>query len=52
VTNDYDLVSYPRFVTLMQSMGIPLYAFLHMSMGRCTVIAFMVSTPLAACHMS
>ena len=45
-----NLVSYPRFVTLMQSMGIPLYVFLRVSMGRCTGISFVDSTPLAVCH--
>jgi hypothetical protein len=44
------LVSYPRFVTLMQSMGLPLYVFLRLSMGRCTGISFVDSTPLAVCH--
>ena len=44
------LVSYPRFVTLMQSMGLPLYVFLRISMGRCTGISFVDSTPLAVCH--
>jgi transposase len=44
------LVSYSRFVTLMQQMGIPLYVFLRLSMGRCTGISFVDSTPLAVCH--
>jgi len=44
------LVSYPRFVTLMQSMGLPLYVFLRISMGQCTGISFVDSTPLAVCH--
>jgi transposase len=44
------LVSYSRFVTLMQQMGIPLYVFLRVSMGRCTGISFVDSTPLAVCH--
>ncbi|WP_430010451.1 IS982 family transposase, partial [Methylophaga lonarensis] len=44
------LVSYPRFVALMQSMGLPLYVFLRISMGRCTGISFIDSTPLAVCH--
>jgi hypothetical protein len=44
------LVSYSRFVTLMQPMGIPLYVFLRLSMGRCTGISFVDSTPLAVCH--
>ncbi len=44
------LVSYPRFVVLMQSVGIPLYVFLRLSMGRCTGISFVDSTPLAVCH--
>ena len=45
-----NLVSYSRFVTLMQQMGIPLYVFLRLSMGRCTGISFVDSTPLAVCH--
>lgn len=45
-----NLVSYPRFVTLMQSMGLPLYVFLRVSMGHCTGISFVDSTPLAVCH--
>ncbi|MEO1149150.1 MAG: IS982 family transposase [Cyanobacteria bacterium J06638_22] len=45
-----NLVSYPRFVTLMQSMGLPLYIFLRVSMGRCTGISFVDSTSLAVCH--
>lgn len=44
------LVSYARFVTLMQSMGLPLYMFLRISMGCCTGISFVDSTPLAVCH--
>lgn len=44
------LVSYSRFVTLMQQLGIPLYVFLRLSMGRCTGISFVDSTPLAVCH--
>jgi hypothetical protein len=44
------LVSYPRFVTLMQSMGVSLYVFLRISMGCCTGICFIDSTPLAVCH--
>lgn len=44
------LVSYPRFVTLMQGMGMPLYVFLSVSMGRCTGISFIDSTSLAVCH--
>ena len=34
----------------MQSMGLPLYVFLRVSMGRCTGIAFVDSTSLAVCH--
>ena len=44
------LVSYARFVTLMQSMGLPLYVFLRISMGCCTGISFVDSTALAVCH--
>jgi transposase len=44
------LVSYTRFVTLMQQMGIPLYVFLRLSMGPCTGLSFVDSTPLAVCH--
>ena len=44
------LVSYSRFVTLMPQMGMPLYVFLCLSIGRCTGISFVDSTPLAVCH--
>ena len=44
-----NLVSYLHFITLMQSMYIPLYLFLRTSVGRCTGIAFVSSTPLSVC---
>ena len=43
-------MSYARFVALMESMGVPLYVFLRVSMGPCTGISFVDSTPLAVCH--
>ena len=46
-----DLVSYSRFVRLMQRVGIPLYAYLRVcGLGRCTGISFVDSTPLKVCH--
>ncbi len=44
------LVSYSRFVELMPTVLIPLVAYLHTHMGRCTGISFIDSTPLAVCH--
>jgi len=42
------LVSYSRFVELMPSVLLPLVAYLHTQMGRCTGISFIDSTPRAA----
>ncbi len=44
------LVSYSRFVELMPTVLLPLVAYLHTHMGRCTGISFVDSTPLAVCH--
>ena len=46
------LVSYNRFVELMQSAMLPLIVFLKTRrMGDCTGISFIDSTPLRACHL-
>jgi transposase len=44
------LVSYQRFVELMPTVLVPLVAYLHTQLGRCTGISFIDSTPLAVCH--
>lgn len=44
------LVSYKRFVALMQRIGVPLFVYLQVCMGRCTGISFVDSTPLRVCH--
>ena len=44
------LVSYHRFVELMPTILVPLVAYLHTQLGRCTGISFIDSTPLAVCH--
>jgi transposase len=44
------LVSYSRFVELMPTVLVPLVAYLHTQLGRCTGISFIDSTPLAVCH--
>ena len=44
------LVSYKRFVALMRRIGVPLFTYLHLCMGRCTGISFVDSTPLRVCH--
>lgn len=44
------LVSYGRFVNLMPRVGLPLYVYLRLLMGRCTGISFVDSTPLKVCH--
>jgi hypothetical protein len=44
------LVSYKRFVALMKRVGVPLFVYLHLSMGRCTGISFVDSTSLRVCH--
>lgn len=44
------LVSYSRFVELMPTVLVPLVAYLHTPLGRCSGISFIDSTPLAVCH--
>jgi hypothetical protein len=44
------LVSYQRFVELMPTLLVPLVAYLHTQLGRCTGISFIDSTSLAVCH--
>lgn len=44
------LVSYQRFVELMPTILVPLVAYLHTQLGRCTGISFIDSTSLAVCH--
>lgn len=44
------LVSYSRFVELMPTVLVPLVAYLHTQLGRCSGISFIDSTPLAVCH--
>jgi hypothetical protein len=44
------LVSYSRFVELMPTVLVPLVAYLHTQLGRCTGISFIDSTSLAVCH--
>ena len=43
------LVSYPRFVTLIPRLTIPLLAYLQSRYGACTGISFIDSTSLAVC---
>ena len=45
-----DLVSYERFVNLIPRVGIPLFVYLHLIMGRCTGISFVDGAPLRVCH--
>jgi hypothetical protein len=44
------LVSYQRFVELMPTVLVPLLAYLHTQLGRCSGISFIDSTSLAVCH--
>jgi len=44
------LVSYGRFVELIPSTRIPLWAYLRQCQGVCTGVSFIDSTPLAVCH--
>lgn len=44
------LVSYTRFVELMERVLVPLMAYFYRCKGRCTGISFVDSTPLAVCH--
>jgi hypothetical protein len=43
-------VRYQRFVELMPTVFIPLVAYLHTQLGRCTGISFIDSTPFAVCR--
>jgi hypothetical protein len=43
------LVSYPRFVTLIPSMMVPMLAYLQSRYGACTGISFIDSTSLEVC---
>lgn len=45
-----ELVSYPRFVTLMYRAFVPLTFYLLSKRGVCTGISFVDSTPLKVCH--
>jgi hypothetical protein len=44
------LVSYNRFVELLPRVLLPLTAYLHTQLGRCTGLSFIDSTKLAVCH--
>jgi hypothetical protein len=44
------LVSYSRFVRLMERSFVPLMFFLLMQRGQCTGISFIDSTPIRVCH--
>ncbi len=44
------LVSYPRFVSVMPSVLVPLCAYLDTCRGRCRGLSLVDSTPLAVCH--
>ena len=44
------LVSYSRFVRLMQRAVVPLLIYLYTHRGACTGISFMDSTPIKVCH--
>jgi transposase len=44
------LVSYPRFVSLIPSVLVPLCAYLDTCRGTCRGLSFVDSTPLAVCH--
>lgn len=45
-----DVVSYSRFVELIPSVLVPLWAYLATCRGRCTGFSFVDSTPLAVCE--
>lgn len=45
-----NIVSYGRFVELMQLAALPLYHFLGTRIGKCTGIAFIDSTKIVVCH--
>lgn len=44
------LVSYPRFISLIPSVLVPLCAYLDTCRGTCRGLSFVDSTPLAVCH--
>ena len=44
------LVSYNRFVELIPSVLVPLFAYLRHCLGDCTGVSFVDSTALAVCH--
>src|SRR5512142_3309265 len=44
------LVSYQRFVELMPTVLVPLVAYLHTQLGRCSGISFIDSTQLSVCR--
>jgi Transposase DDE domain len=44
------LVSYQRFIELMPTILVPLTAYLHTQLGRCSGISFIDSTSLAVCR--
>jgi hypothetical protein len=44
------LVSYQRFVELMPTILVPLVAYLHTRLGRCSGISFIDSTSLTVCR--
>ncbi len=44
------LVSYPRFVSMMPSVLVPLCAYLDTCRGRCRGLSLVDSTPLVVCH--
>ena len=43
--------SYSRFVRLMQRVLLPLFIFLHGSLGKCDGLSFVDSTILTVCHV-
>jgi hypothetical protein len=45
-----NLVSYPRFVSLMKETILPLSGYLYSLFGACSGVSFVDSTPLAVCH--
>ncbi|NJL56463.1 IS982 family transposase [bacterium] len=44
------LVSYPRFISWLPSVLLPLCAYLRSCFGQCSGISFMDSTSLKVCH--
>lgn len=46
-----DLVSYPRMISLIKNIIVPLCFFLQGLMGKKTGIYFIDSTPIKACHI-